>query len=99
MGGEKEIDGRDRIVGADPRNLLRRGEIAGVEEAVLAVSDEPAVRARVLSGIGFGLGLGSAVGVGLRLDAGNRADVLAIGSEHDGAYAGKVDGVAGMHLA
>jgi hypothetical protein len=85
MRGEIEINMRDGIVGTHERDLPGLGEVAQVEETEFAVSDENSDGTLVLAGIRFGLWLGGAVGVGLRLDAGDGADMFSVGGEDYGA--------------
>jgi hypothetical protein len=96
---EIEIDCADEVGRADERNLFGLGEVAEVEKAELAVSEQEAGRAGILCIVEVPMGLGSAEGVGLGLDAGDGGNVFAVGGEDDGIEAGQFNGVAGVNDA
>jgi hypothetical protein len=85
---EIEIDSTDEIGGTDEGNLFGLGEVAEVEKAELAVSEQDAGRAGVLCFIEIPVGLCGAEWVGFGLDAGDGCYVFAVRGEDDGFEAG-----------
>ena len=87
------------LLGQTSATLLGLGEVAEIEEAELAEAYQDAGGAGILSCGRDPTWARWRNRDWARLDAGNRADVFAIGGEHDDAEAGNVDGVAGMNDA
>ena len=99
MVDEIEAHVTEGIVGADERNLFGLGEVAEIEKAECAEANEDAGGAGIFSLVEVPFGFAGAIGIWCGLDAGNVADVFAVGGDHGGVETGDVDHVAGMQGA